>query len=240
MLVIRAMPKNRYKRAKADPASWISWYLNYYIFKEPNRDAKRELYREYLALMYEYVLQRDRSGLLAKVKEPELGKPMSVRRNGRLISQDIVNSLRERNSIMSAVQLGSHAPFDLAELGAGYGRLGYLMLKTTACRYFVFDIPPALYFSQWYLTTLFPEHHAFFFRRFERFDEIESELSRAPRFLYAESIGQLSVRLFRRLRNHQLHSRDEARSDQPLHDTDGANDKNGALPEAAEGLRESR
>jgi len=162
-----------------DPASWISWYPNYYIFKEPNRDAKRELYREYLALMYEYVLQRDRSGLLAKVEEPELGKPMSVRRNGRLISQDIVNSLRERNSIMSAVQLGSHAPFDLAELGAGYGRLGYLMLKTTACRYFVFDIPPALYLSQWYLTTLFPEHHAFFFRRFERFDEIESELSRA-------------------------------------------------------------
>src|SRR5262249_4927134 len=109
--------------------------------------------------------------------EPELGNPIRVRRNGRLISQDIVNSARERNSILSAVHLDRHAPFDLAELGAGYGRLGYLMLKTTACRYFVFDIPPALYLSQWYLTSLFPERRAFLFRRFDRFDEIESELS---------------------------------------------------------------
>jgi putative sugar O-methyltransferase len=162
-----------------DPASWISWYPNYYIFKEPNRDARRELYREYLALMYEYALERDGSGLLARLEEPELGNPIRVRRNGRLISQDIVNSVRERNSILSAVQLDRHARFDLAELGAGYGRLGYVMLKTTACRYFVFDIPPALYLSQWYLSTLFPQRRVFWFRRFEQFDEIESELSRA-------------------------------------------------------------
>jgi putative sugar O-methyltransferase len=162
-----------------DPAAWISWYPNYYIFKEPNRAARRELYREYLALMYEYALHRDRSRLIATLEEPELGNPIRVHRNGRLISQDIVNSLRERNSILSAVQLDGHAPFDLAELGAGYGRLGYLMLKTTACRYFVFDIPPALYLSQWYLTTLFPQRRAFLFRHFEQFDEIESELSRA-------------------------------------------------------------
>jgi putative sugar O-methyltransferase len=162
-----------------DPASWISWYPNYYIFKEPNRDAKRELYREYLALMYEYALERDRSGLLATLEEPELGNPIHVRRNGRLISQDIVNSVRERNSILSAVELDKHTRFDIAELGAGYGRLGYVMLKTTACRYFVFDIPPALYLSQWYLTTLFPQRRAFSFCRFEQFDEIESELSRA-------------------------------------------------------------
>src|SRR5262245_3804551 len=162
-----------------DPASWISWYPNYYIFKEPNRDAKRELYREYLGLMYEYALERDRSGLLASLEEPELGNPIRVRRNGRLISQDIINSVRERNSILSALQLDKHTRFDVAELGAGYGRLGYLMLKTTACRYFVFDIPPALYLSQWYLTTLFPQRRAFLFRRFEQFDEIESELLRA-------------------------------------------------------------
>jgi hypothetical protein len=52
-------------------------------------------------------------------------------------------------------------------------------LKTTPCRYFVFDIPPALYLSQWYLTTLFPERRAFEFRHFDTFEEIESELSRA-------------------------------------------------------------
>jgi predicted RNA-binding Zn-ribbon protein involved in translation (DUF1610 family) len=70
-------------------------------------------------------------------------------------------------------------PFIMAELGAGYGRLGYVMLKTTACRYVVFDISPALYLSQWYLTTLFPDRRAFRFRRFDKFKEIEHELSQA-------------------------------------------------------------
>ena len=87
--------------------------------------------------------------------------------------------MRERNSIIAAIDAGRDARFVLAELGAGYGRLGYALLTTTACRYFVFDIPPALYLSQWYLTTLFSERRAFRFRRFDTFDEIEEELSRA-------------------------------------------------------------
>jgi putative sugar O-methyltransferase len=162
-----------------DPTSWISWYPGYYIFKEPDRATKCELYREYLALMYEYALQRDHSGLLATLEEPTLGNPIRVQRNGRLVSQDIVNSVRERNSILAAMDASSDTRFMLAELGAGYGRLGYVMLKTTGCRYFVFDIPPALYLSQWYLTALFPGRRAFKFRRFGAFEEIESELSGA-------------------------------------------------------------
>jgi putative sugar O-methyltransferase len=162
-----------------DPSSWMSFYPNYYIFKDPDGARKRELYREYLALMYEYALERDRSGLLATLDEPTLGNPIGVHRNGRLISQDLVNSVRERNSIIGAMEANTDAHFTLAELGAGYGRLGYILLKTTKCRYFVFDIPPALYVSQWYLTTLFPKRRAFPFRRFRTFEEIESELSQA-------------------------------------------------------------
>ena len=160
-----------------DPSSWMSFYPNYYIFKDPDGARKRELYREYLALMYEYALRRDRSGLLATLDEPTLGNPIGVHRNGRLISQDLVNSVRERNSIIGTMETNTDAHFTLAELGAGYGRLGYVLLKTTKCRYFVFDIPPALYVSQWYLTTLFPKRRAFRFRRFDTFKEIESELS---------------------------------------------------------------
>jgi putative sugar O-methyltransferase len=162
-----------------DPTSWISCYPDYFIFKDPDRAIKRELYREYLALMYEYALQRDCSGLLATLEEPTLGNPIRVQRNGRLISQDIVNSVRERNSILATMEAKSDARFVLAELGAGYGRLGYVMLKTTGCRYFAFDIPPALYLSQWYLTALFPARRVFEFRRFGAFEEIESELSGA-------------------------------------------------------------
>ena len=162
-----------------DPNSWMSFYPDYYIFKDPDRAKKRELYREYLALMYEYALRRDRSGLLATLDEPTLGNPIGVRRSSRLISQDLVNSVRERNSIISAMEKSADTHFTLGELGAGYGRLGYVLLKTTKCRYFVFDIPPALYVSQWYLTTLFPKRLAFRFHRFDTFEEIESELSRA-------------------------------------------------------------
>jgi putative sugar O-methyltransferase len=129
--------------------------------------------------MYEYALIRDRSGLLATLEEPALGNPIGVHRDGRLISQDLVNSMRERNAILAAIAADGSTRFTLAELGAGYGRLGYVLLKTTACRYCVFDIPPALHLSQWYLTTLFPERQAFRFRRFESFAEIEDELSRA-------------------------------------------------------------
>jgi putative sugar O-methyltransferase len=162
-----------------DQTLWISCYPDYFIFKEPDRIIKREVYCEYLALMYEYALQRDRSGVLKTLDEPTLGNPIRVHRNGRLISQDIVNSVRERNSILASTDADSNTPFMLAELGAGYGRLGYLMLKTTRCRYFVFDIPPALYISQWYLTTLFPGRRAFQFRHFDAFESIESELSQA-------------------------------------------------------------
>jgi putative sugar O-methyltransferase len=162
-----------------DPASWMSCYPAYFIFKEPDRATTRDLYCEYLSLMFEYAERRDRSGLLAALEEPALGNPIRVHRNGKLVSQDIVNSIRERNSILTALGTEHEPRFTLAELGAGYGRLGYVMLKTTACRYFVFDIAPALHLSQWYLTTLLPERRAFRFRRFERFTEIEHELSRA-------------------------------------------------------------
>lgn len=67
----------------------------------------------------------------------------------------------------------------MAELGAGYGRLGSVCLATTNWRYFVFDIPPALYISEWYLSRLFPGARAFKFRRFASFAEIAAELEQA-------------------------------------------------------------
>lgn len=69
--------------------------------------------------------------------------------------------------------------FKMAELGAGYGRLGHVMLLTAPCRYFVFDIAPALHLSQWYLGKLFPGRRLFRFRPFRHFDEVEAELAEA-------------------------------------------------------------
>jgi hypothetical protein len=194
-----------------DPSSWMSFYPNYYIFKDPDGARKRELYREYLALMYEYALQRDRSGLLATLDEPTLGNPIDVHRNGRLISQDLVNSVRERNSIIGAMEANTDAHFTLAELGAGYGRLGYVLLKTAKCRYFVFDIPPgALCFavvsddsvSQTPRLSISPFRHV---RR-----DRERVVPGRHRFLHPQSADKISRRLFRFICEHQLNSRNTA------------------------------
>ena len=52
------------------------------------------------------------------------------------------------------------------------------LLGGTAAKYFIFDIPPALYVAQWYLTRLFPQLRGFAFRHFDRFDDVRSEVER--------------------------------------------------------------
>jgi len=67
----------------------------------------------------------------------------------------------------------------VAELGAGYGRLAYVFLAASSCRYLIFDVPPALYVSERYLAAALPEKRVFRFRSFARFGEIEAELKSA-------------------------------------------------------------
>ena len=46
----------------------------------------------------------------------------------------------------------------LIEVGAGYGRLAYVFLKAhPGCKYWIIDLPPALYVSQQYLSAVFPD-----------------------------------------------------------------------------------
>jgi putative sugar O-methyltransferase len=65
----------------------------------------------------------------------------------------------------------------IAEIGAGYGRLGHVFLASGPCRYMVFDIPPTLFVSQRYLSTLYPDKRVFRFRHFEDFDEVRAEVA---------------------------------------------------------------
>jgi putative sugar O-methyltransferase len=77
----------------------------------------------------------------------------------------------------------------IGELGAGYGRLAYVFLKKTPCRYLIFDIPPALQIAEWYLSKVFPELTIFRFRAFTDFAEIADELDHADiAFLSANQI----------------------------------------------------
>lgn len=68
------------------------------------------------------------------------------------------------------------SPVIIAELGAGYGRFGYVFLKALPnIKYVIFDIPPALFVSQWYMGKVFPDKKIFKARSFQRFQEIQEE-----------------------------------------------------------------
>jgi putative sugar O-methyltransferase len=97
-----------------------------------------------VAALWEIARRRDASHVLERFQEPELGEPPSVRHRGRLISEDLAHSVLEFATINEAG--GLPAPGSLViELGAGYGRLAWLLLSAVPeLRYVVCDIPPAL------------------------------------------------------------------------------------------------
>jgi putative sugar O-methyltransferase len=136
------------------------------------------LYKTYVAMYAEVIERSDTRGLLRALEEPSLGNPFLVHHRGRGVSQDLCNSIHELYSILGPEGL---PPADLpspvfAEIGAGYGRLAYVILKSIpGARYCIVDIPPALYLSQRYLTTLFPEFPAFRFRPFTSYGEVAAE-----------------------------------------------------------------
>lgn len=150
----------------------------------PLADArKREIYRVAVGLLWEYVRSTDSFGVLDGLTELEVGNPLRIWRNGRLISSDIAHSVRERNILLNTLGLNGAEALTVAELGAGHGRLAEIFGRTTNYRYFIFDITPALGVSQWYVKSIFPHERIFEFRHFESFAQIESEL-RECRFAF--------------------------------------------------------
>jgi putative sugar O-methyltransferase len=158
------------------------------------------VYKTFVA-MYADVLQREDSrGLLRAIQEPDLGNPFLVSHNGLRMSQDLCNSIHEFYSIVGPD--GTTPPHlarpVFAELGAGYGRLAYVILKALPhASYCIVDIPPALYLSQRYLTTLFPDVRTFSFRPFTSYGDVavEFEASRL-RFLAPHQLELLPPRSF--------------------------------------------
>jgi putative sugar O-methyltransferase len=154
--------------------------LEGFFQSNPLLDAdQRDLYRLFVGLLWHCALCTDRHGVLDRLSEPALGNPLELTLQGKRISQDLANSVRERNVLFDALQkIGRPGrPIVAAELGAGYGRLAYVFAVTCTGRYFVFDIPPALYVAQWYLSTLLGDKRVFAFRHFDRFEQVRDELA---------------------------------------------------------------
>ncbi|MDG2375376.1 MAG: putative sugar O-methyltransferase [Woeseiaceae bacterium] len=128
-------------------------------------------------LLWEYVEKHDDENLLDKLIEPAEGNPLDVRQNGRLISQDLANSVLEYKAILHR-EVDRRDVKTVLELGPGYGRTAYIFLALQPdCRYILVDIPPALYLAQRYLTAVFPDRRVFPFRPIESFENVADEFN---------------------------------------------------------------
>lgn len=133
-------------------------------------------YSLFAKMLWKFAEQLDSNGLLKIIDEPYEGNPFRVFMDGRLISQDIANSVLEFYSVYEHFKPQHDEPITIGELGAGYGRNAYVFLNVyKKCRYVIIDIPPALHISQQYLSAVFKNKRIFKFRDFSKFTEIENE-----------------------------------------------------------------
>lgn len=116
------------------------------------QEINPSVYAFFMGLLWQYASLKDRLGCLEICREPALGQPLPVTYKNKLISQDLATSSLELNRIAEHVDLTKIT--SVAEIGAGYGRLAYLMMtKFPDLRYYIFDIPPAVVISQNYLAS---------------------------------------------------------------------------------------
>lgn len=129
-----------------------------------------------VALLFWRIHLEDPHRTLDWLREPSLGCPTLFRVGRHEVTQDLCHSVSELSFLRPHLP---PAPA-IAELGAGYGRLAYVILRALdGVRYHIVDIPPALYVSQSYLTAVLPELPVFRFRAFRSYDEVRDEMSKA-------------------------------------------------------------
>jgi putative sugar O-methyltransferase len=161
------------------------------------------LYKTFVAMYADLLRRQDPLKLMERLEEPLAGNPVAIVHRGRRVSQDLCNSVHEFYSAFGADggRAGAGDRLEVAELGAGYGRLAFAILSAApGVSYTIIDIPPALYISQRYLTAVFPDVPTFRYRRWTAYDDVRVEFERARlRFLLpdqAELLPPQSVDMF--------------------------------------------
>ena len=141
------------------------------------------LYNFLTLASWSYVSKTVKDEDLLRLSEPDFGGSAKIYSEKKLISQDLANSCLEVNSIKTAAKeffKKSNKKKTVLELGAGYGRDAYVFLSSNSnVRYIIVDIPPAIYVSEEYLSSIFPELNIFSYRPFENFKDIEKDFYRA-------------------------------------------------------------
>ena len=151
-----------------------------------------QTYARFVGLLWRHATRDDPEGLGRILSEPDLGNPVPLALEGRRISQDLANSLREYRRLQPYLKPTPDEPIPvLAEIGAGYGRLGYVARSVQRCRYWIFDIPPALAVAEWYFAHPCLGAKVFRWRRFSAWDDVAAELAGADVAIF--SIDQLGL-----------------------------------------------
>lgn len=141
---------------------------------------QQRVYTFFVGLLWSLAVKGDATGIAARLSEPTLGNPIDIRLpDDRLVSQDLANSLREYNRVGAYLKPTDGRLPVLAEIGAGYGRVGWVAMQTEQCRYWVFDIPPALAVSEFYLSQTYPDKKVFRWRPFTNWSEVAEEVASA-------------------------------------------------------------
>lgn len=130
-------------------------------------------------LLWEYIYTLELPPALMALREPEEGNPPLVYpRPDMQVSQDLANALLEYNSFHLAIP--ALRPVTILELGGGYGRNAFVVLRMHPDVKYVFvDIPPALWVAERYLSSQFPEKRIFRYRNFDRFEDVAEEYGNA-------------------------------------------------------------
>lgn len=148
--------------------------------------AARAIYAKHLEMLWHHtrVTVGD-----CPLQEPLLGEPFTITVDGQTVSQDLANSFREFSRVMPHLR-GADRPV-VAEIGAGYGRLAFVGLQRAKLRYWIFDVPPALAISEWYLPKALPHLKVRRWAPFGSWDEIAAEAAAADLSFF--SIDQLPL-----------------------------------------------
>ena len=139
-------------------------------------------YRYFTALLWMYARSIDAMNCSEVLKEPDEGSPILVKVDGKPITQDLANSLIEYYAMREHVPMEKLA--NVLEIGGGYGRNAFVTVTLHPhLKYFMVDIPPALYIAQRYLSSVFPDRRVFYARDFSDFSNVK-EAFNAAQFVF--------------------------------------------------------
>jgi putative sugar O-methyltransferase len=120
----------------------------------------RQVYRALLHMYFKYIRQFDDDGFLDRFEDPSIGGTDDQEiLFGRAVSLDFLQSVEEAYLIRKSWKMAGKPgePSIIVELGAGYGRLAFVMKKMLPdCSYIILDLPEALTCSQSWLSRVLP------------------------------------------------------------------------------------